>query len=111
MTGASIQVLEYQTEDGDQPFSDWLLRLRDQEAAYRIDVRVGRVRLGNLGDARAVGKGVSELRIPYGPGYRIYFGRKGDRVVVLLCGGAKSSQRDDIRKAQQYWADYLRRTA
>lgn len=111
MTETSILVLEYQTEDGHQPFSDWLLRLRDQEAAYRIDSRLGRLRLGNFGDAKSVGKGVSELRVPYGPGYRIYFGRKGDRVVVLLCGGAKSSQNNDIRKAQQYWADYLRRTA
>lgn len=111
MTETPITVLEYQTEDGRQPFTEWLLALRDQEAAHRIDSRIGRVRLGNFGDARSVGQGVSELRIPYGPGYRVYFGRQGDRLVILLCGGDKRSQQSDIRRAHEYWADYLRRAA
>ncbi len=109
MADISITVLEYQTEDGRQPFSEWLEKLRDLEAAQRIDARLSRVRLGNVGDARSVGKGVNELRISYGPGYRIYFGRKGDRLVVLLCGGDKRTQQRDIKRAQEYWADYLRR--
>ena len=109
MTEASIQVLEYQTEDGRQPFTDWLLRLRDPGAAYRIDSRLGRLRLGNFGDAKSVGKGVSELRVPYGPGCRIYFGRTGNQMVILLCGGDKRSQQSDIQRAHEYWADYLRR--
>ena len=105
----TVRVLEYQTQDGRQPFSEWLLKLRDQQAAQRIDTRLGGLRLGNVGDAKSVGKGVSELRVPDGPGYRIYFGRKGDRVVVLLCGGDKRSQQADIQRAHEYWADYLRR--
>lgn len=109
MADISITVLEYQTEDGRQPFSEWLEKLRDLEAAQRIDARLSRVRLGNVGDARSVGKGVNELRISYGPGYRIYFGRKGDRLVVLLCGGDKRTQQRDIKRAQEYWGDYLRR--
>lgn len=109
MAETPIQVLEYQTEDGRQPFTDWLLRLRDGEAAYRIDARLGRLRLGNFGDAKPVGQGVSELRVPYGPGYRVYFGRIGDQIVVLLCGGDKRSQQRDIQRAHEYWADYLRR--
>jgi putative addiction module killer protein len=111
MTETPVTVLEYQTEDGRQPFTEWLLTLRDQEAAHRIDSRLSRVRLGNLGDTRPVGKGVSELRVPHGPGYRVYFARKGDLVVILLCGGDKRSQRSDIRRAQGYWEDYVRRAA
>lgn len=65
--------------------------------------------MGNLGDYKAVGGGVCKLRIPYGPGYRVYFAREGDVVVVLLCGGDKSSQSNDIARAQFYWNDYRRR--
>jgi putative addiction module killer protein len=111
MAETSITVVEYQTDEGRQPFSEWLLKLRDQEAAQRIDARVGRLRLGNFGDARSVGKGVSELRIPHGPGYRVYFGRMGDRLVILLCAGDKPSQHHDIQRAQAYWEDYSRRTS
>lgn len=64
---------------------------------------------GNLGNAKSVGSGVQEYRIEFGPGYRIYFGRDGDRLVILLGGGTKKSQQDDIRDAQAYWADYRRR--
>jgi putative addiction module killer protein len=111
MAEDSITVLEYQTEDGRQPFSEWLEKLRDLAAAQRIDARLSRMRLGNIGDARSVSKGVSELRIAYGPGYRIYFGRKGSRFVILLCGGDKRTQQKDILRAQEYWADFLRRTS
>ena len=72
-----------------------------------IQARLNRVRLGNFGDARALGGGVEELRIDYGPGYRIYFGRDGQTVVVLLCAGDKQSQRHDIETAKAYWRDYL----
>jgi putative addiction module killer protein len=111
MTETSITVLEYQTEDGRQPFSEWLEKLRDREAAQRIDARLARLRLGNVGDARSIGKGVSELRISIGPGYRIFFGRKGSQLVILLCGGDKSTQQRDVQRAHEYWADYLRRTS
>jgi putative addiction module killer protein len=104
-----IAVLEYTTEDGHNPFREWLAGLRDREAAARVRVRLARIRLGNFGDCKSVGKGVSEIRVSYGPGYRVYFARKGDVVVVLLCGGDKRTQGDDIEVAQVYWADYLRR--
>jgi putative addiction module killer protein len=107
MHDTPITVVEHTTEDGRNPFREWLAELRDREAAARVRVRLARIRLGNLGDCRAVGKGVSELRVSYGPGYRVYFGRKGEAVVVLLCGGDKRTQEDDIELAQVYWADYL----
>jgi putative addiction module killer protein len=110
MEDTPVRVLEYTTEGGHNPFQEWLVGLRDREAAARVRVRLARIRLGNIGDSRPVGKGVSELRIPYGPGYRLYFGRKGEAVVVLLCGGDKRTQEDDIELAHAYWADYLRRT-
>jgi putative addiction module killer protein len=81
-------------------FSDWINSLRDLRAVARIDARIGRLRLGNFGDAKSVGDGVSELRIDYGPGYRVYFTRRGEIVVILLCGGAKGSQARDIERAK-----------
>jgi putative addiction module killer protein len=70
---------------------------------------ITRVRLGNFGDARTVGDGVHELRIHTGPGYRVYFGREGDAVVILLCGGDKGPQNRDIERAKDYWRDYRSR--
>lgn len=102
---------EYVTPDGKSPFRKWLHTLRDVSARAKIRVRLNRVRLGNFGDAKPVGGGVSELRIPVGPGYRVYFAREGSTVVLLLCGGDKSSQKRDIEKAKQYWLDYQRRTS
>ncbi len=80
-------------------FDRWYGRLRDPLARKRIADRVERLTKGNPGDVRAVAQGVSELRLDYGPGYRIYFARKGSSVVILLAGGDKSSQRRDIRRA------------
>jgi putative addiction module killer protein len=104
-----MELREYEMEDGRVPFREWLEGLRDREARARIRARLGRIRLGNLGDAKSVGQGVSELRIHHGPGYRIYFGRDGEALVLLLLGGDKSTQDADIRRAQSYWRDYLRR--
>jgi len=100
---------EYVTPDGKNPFRKWLHALRDVRARAKIRVRLNRVRLGNFGDAKPVGGGVSELRISHGPGYRVYFAREGSTVVLLLCGGDKSSQKRDITKAKEYWLDYQRR--
>ncbi|MGE5097548.1 MAG: type II toxin-antitoxin system RelE/ParE family toxin [Betaproteobacteria bacterium] len=81
-------------------FDRWLRRLRDASARARILVRITRLAQGNPGDTRSVGQGISELRVDYGPGYRVYFMRRGDRVAVLLCGGDKSSQAADIALAK-----------
>jgi putative addiction module killer protein len=82
-----------------EAFADWFECLRDKRAKARIEVRVNRLALGNPGDVKAVGEGVSELRIDYGPGYRVYFVRRGLKLVVLLAGGDKDSQARDIRAA------------
>lgn len=100
------EVRTYLRPDGTCPFNDWLESLRDRQTRARIRARINRVRLGNFGDCKSVGKGVSELRIDYGPGYRVYFGIAGTKLVILLCGGDKSSQSGDIRKAIEYWEDY-----
>lgn len=80
-------------------YADWFASLRDLQARARVLVRVRRLSLGNTGDARPVGEGVSELRIDHGPGYRVYFIRRGELLVVLLGGGDKKSQRRDIAAA------------
>jgi putative addiction module killer protein len=80
-------------------YARWFSALRDRMARARIDIRIRRLSLGNAGDARPVGAGVSELRIDHGPGYRVYFVQRGDVVIVLLAGGDKSSQSADIRTA------------
>jgi len=80
-------------------FAAWFAALRDREARARITVRIRRLSLGNPGDVRPVGSGVSEMRIDHGPGYRVYFIRRGEMVVVLLCGGDKRTQDRDIARA------------
>src|SRR5438309_1197119 len=99
----------YVTHTGSVPFEEWLLRLRDAQARARIRARLARVRLGNIGDAHTVGGGVWELRIDYGPGYRVYYARSSTATLLLLCGGDKTTQTADIRQAQAYWDDYQRR--
>jgi len=99
-----IQV--YQSENGKSPFEDWIYRLRDKTTRARIFQRIDRVRLGNFGDCRSLGSGLYELKIAWGPGYRVYYGFVGNRIVLLLCGGDKSSQKQDIRKANQLWEEY-----
>ena len=81
-------------------YSEWFGNLRDRTAKTRIDIRIRRLSLGNAGDVKPVGEGVSELRVNYGPGYRIYFVKQGDVCVVLLAGGDKSTQEQDIRSAK-----------
>lgn len=81
-------------------YARWFGRLRDRQARARIDIRIRRLALGNPGDVQPVGEGVSELRINYGPGYRVYFVRRGQSLVILLAGGDKSSQARDITRAR-----------
>ena len=109
MVNSKIQLLEYITEDGKNPFHKWLRSLKDRAARARIRVRLNRVRLGNFGDCKPVGKGINELRVDYGPGYRIYYGKTETSIVILLCGGSKKTQLKDIQLAQTYWADFKRR--
>jgi putative addiction module killer protein len=105
------ELREYLTETGHNPFREWLHSLRDLQARARIRVRLNRVRLGNLGDCKPVGEGVMELRLDFGPGYRVYFGQQADVLVILLCGGDKRTQTRDITSAKQYWQSYKRRTS
>src|ERR1041384_3343197 len=101
----ALTVREHLTADGKSPFRQWLNSLTKAVGA-RIQARVLRFELGNLGDHKSVGEGVWEARLDFGPGYRIYFGREGTVVVLLLCGGDKSTQKKDIRRAKRYWEQY-----
>lgn len=82
-------------------YQRWFEGLRDLNAQLRIGARIRRVSLGNLGDVKPVGEGVSELRIPYGPGYRVYLTQRGETLIILLAGGDKASQRRDIERAKE----------
>lgn len=104
-----IELLRYQRDDGREPFSEWLNGLRDKVAQAHIRIRLRQVQAGNLGDVESVGEGVIELRVHVGAGYRVYCGRYGKTVVLLLCGGDKGSQAADIKRAKDLWAEWKRR--
>lgn len=99
----------YQALSGGCPFESWLEALKDRVGRAKIRARIARVRTGNLGRCDAVGEGVFELKIAFGPGYRVYFGEVGHAIIILLAGGDKSTQKKDIKAAQDYWDDYWRR--
>ena len=99
-------VLAYIDEQGNEPFVDWLESLKDRKTAERIRVRIRRLESGLYGDCKPVGEGVLELRLFFGSGYRVYFGEDKGDIVILLCGGDKSSQNQDIKTAKLYWKDY-----
>ena len=101
-----IEIRLYQSAEGEQPFTEWLQSLRDQQARARIRIRLDRLCLGNFGDCEPVGDGVIELRIDWGPGYRVYCARLGQMIVLLLCGGDKRTQKKDIKRAKDYFKDY-----
>ena len=101
-----IEILLYR-QGGRCPFSEWISSLKDARSVGIVRARLNRIRLGNFGDCKAVGEGVEELRIDFGPGYRVYFGRQGALVVILLCGGSKKTQAKDIGNAKKYWKEYL----
>lgn len=100
------EVLYYKKEEGVVPFLKWLYSIEDRVTKAKIRIRIDRVAAGDLGDYRSVGDGVNELRLNYGPGYRIYFGFDGQKIIVILCGGDKGSQNKDIRLAKEYWKNY-----
>ena len=103
-----MEVREYVTADGSSPYAKWFNGLNSQAAA-KVAIAVSRMAQGNLSNAKSVGAGLQEYRIDFGPGYRIYFGRDGERLVILLGGGTKARQQDDIRRAQALWSEYRRR--
>jgi putative addiction module killer protein len=104
-----LEIRQYRTACGRLPFDEWLVRLRDRQARARIAARIDRMRTGLRGDWKSVGAGVLEMRLDYGPGYRIYFAQDGAALVLLLCGGDKRSQQRDIEVAHGYWKDYQAR--
>lgn len=102
-------VEHYRTPEGRDIFQGWLDGLRDQRGKARILARIDRLEAGNLGDCEPVGEGVLELRIHFGPGYRVYVARAGEVLMLLLCGGDKGSQAADIEKAKQCLIEYKER--
>ena len=102
-----IEVLHYRRPEGRVPFQDWILALKDSDIRARINARIDRLMLGNFGDCKPVGASVFELRLHFGPGYRIYFGVDGNTLLLLLNGGTKKSQQEDIRLAEGRWKRYL----
>ena len=103
-----IELVVYVTEEGKAPFDDWFDKL-DTAAALKVRTALARIETGNLGDVKPMGQGVSERRITFGPGYRVYFGKDGDKIVILLCGGTKKRQSKDIEQAKAFWGDYKNR--
>src|SRR5450631_3833942 len=108
LPSAMIDVQVYEQENGTSPFSDWFDDL-DRHAAAKVTIAVERLRLGNFSNIKGVGAGVQEYRINWGPGYRLYLGRDGDKLVILLTGGAKQRQNADIERAKELWSEYKTR--
>lgn len=106
MEAVPKQIKLYQTSTGRKPFIEWLEALKDRRAKQKIQARIDRLSLGNLGYTNSVGAGVQELKIDFGPGFRVYFSYEGNSIIILLLGGDKSSQNEDIKKAKEYWKEY-----
>lgn len=105
------KITHYLTDDGKDPYQAWLDGLSDRMAKARITARINRLAAGAYGDCKPVGKGVWELRIHHGPGYRVYYAQEGKKTLLLLLGGDKSSQQADIEQAIKFWSRYQRRTS
>ena len=103
-----IEIREYIDARGNRTFENWFNRL-NAPAAAKVTIALARVEQGNLANCKSVKAGVSELRIDFGPGYRVYFGKDGERFVILLGGGTKKRQQKDILKAQDLWKEYKKR--
>jgi putative addiction module killer protein len=104
-----LTIHEYTDAQGKSLYALWLNGLRDARARAKIILQVDKMELGLFGDSEPIGEGLSELRIHYGPGYRVYYGKESNQVYLLLCGGDKSTQTKDIRNAKAYWQDHQRR--
>lgn len=104
-----FEVFRYTTEAGEEPVTTWLMSMSDKRAQAKVRIRLKRLEAGNFGDCEPVGDGVLELREHLGAGYRVYLGRHGRTVIILLCGGSKKTRATDIKVAKDYWADWKRR--
>ena len=102
-------IRHYLTESGKDPFQQWLDELTDQKGRVVVQRRIDRIVNGNFGDHKFCRDGVWELRIDFGPGYRVYYGREGKTIILLLCGGSKRTQSAEINQAVRYWRDYNRK--
>jgi len=105
-SATSRSVIVYADGAGRELFTEWLFELKDPQARRRILARLRRIEQGNFGDCKHLQDGVHELRLFFGPGYRVYYGEDGDKIIVLLCGGDKSTQRKDVETAITCWKDY-----
>lgn len=105
----SWELLDYLADDGRDPFAEWLAELGDREARARVLTRTQRLRTGAFGDCKSLREGVWELRVNYGPGYRVYYAQAGRRLILLLVGGDKRRQSADIETAVRFWQDWQRR--
>lgn len=103
-----LKIVQYEEENGSSPFAQWFDGL-DVQAALKVRTALARMEAGNPGDVKPVGSGVSERRIDFGPGYRVYFGQDGQQLIVLLAGGTKRRQQQDIERAKEMWAAYKAR--
>lgn len=106
-----IEIRRYAKSNGKVPVDDWLKKLRDNKIRLRIQQRLRRVSLGNFGDYKFIREGVFELKLDFGSGYRIYFSKIEQTIILLLCGGDKGTQNQDIEKAVEYLKDYENRTS
>ena len=107
--GMEIEIEIYETRTGKCPFLDWIEGLKEIHTRAKILTRLDRLKLGNFGDCKSIGGGIYELRIHYGPGMRIYYSKIRRKIVLLLCGGNKGSQKKDIKNAQAFLEDYKAR--
>lgn len=106
-----MEIRRYLTRSGRDVVGEWLATLRDTRARAKVAARMARLEAGNFGDCKPVGEGVWELRIDFGPGYRVYYALVGNEVVLLLCGGDKRKQSADINRARALLKDFRQRTA
>jgi putative addiction module killer protein len=96
----------YKDVFGNEPFTLWIQSIKDKAVKARIQQRIRRIELGNFGDHKLLSQGVWELKLDFGPGYRVYYGEDNHKIVILICGGDKKLQQNDIEKAKQYWREY-----
>ena len=104
-----VEIRHYVAVPGRDPYQQWLDKLRDLKGRVVIQRRIDRLKAGNFGDRKFCEDGVWELRIDFGPGYRVYYTQEGETVILLLCGGSKRTQAADVKEAARYWRDYQRR--